>query len=299
MREERDVLLSDKTTLKLGGAARRFVYAESAEEIARVVGEADSSGVPVLVLGGGSNLVVGDDGFDGVVVTCAFDRIAVTRAERGVRITVDAGMNWDAFVARAVAEKWRGLECLSGIPGSVGATPMQNVGAYGQEVSDTIVRVRGYDRVDRKHTDFSRAECAFAYRTSRFRNDTRFVITEVEFELEESPLGAPLLYDELARALGVSRGAQYILERVREKVIELRRGKGMVLDANDPESVSAGSFFTNPIVKDDVVARVAKVAGADPPAFPAGEGKKKLAAAWLIERAGFKKGEPAGAVGIS
>ncbi len=300
MREERDVRLSDKTTLRLGGRARRIVHAESPEEIASVVRQADSSGVPVLVLGGGSNLVVSDDGFDGVVVTCAFDRVTIARAgEDIVRVTVDAGMNWDALVARAVAEKWCGLECLSGIPGSVGATPMQNVGAYGQEVSDTIVRVRGYDRVERKFVDFSREDCAFSYRSSRFRHDSRFVITQVEFELEESPLGAPILYEELARAFGTSRGAQMGIVYVRDKVIELRRGKGMVLDANDPESVSAGSFFTNPIVRADVVLHVAKVAGVDPPAFPADDGKKKLAAAWLIERAGFKKGEPPGAVGIS
>ena len=300
MREERDVLLSTKTTLRLGGVARRLVHAETADEIASVVREADSSGIPVLVLGGGSNLVVADEGFDGVVVTCAFDRIAVTRAsEEIVRVTVDAGASWDTFVARAVGEKWRGVECLSGIPGSVGATPMQNVGAYGQEVSDTIVRVRAYDRVERKFVAFSREKCAFSYRSSRFRGDSRFVITQVEFELEESPLGSPILYEELARAFGQSRGAQMGIQYVREKVIALRRGKGMVLDANDPESVSAGSFFTNPIVEESMVAEVAKIAGAEPPAFPAGEGKKKIAAAWLIERAGFKKGEPAGAIGIS
>ncbi|HEX7667633.1 MAG TPA: UDP-N-acetylmuramate dehydrogenase [Polyangiaceae bacterium] len=303
MREERDVPLSTATTLRLGGPAKRVVRAASADEAAAVVSECDARAEAVLVLGGGSNLVVADEGFDGTVVRCEFSGVRISAAsgrDAGkVHAIVDAGAGWDSFVERAVGEGWSGVEALSGIPGSVGATPMQNVGAYGQEVADTIVRVRAFDRREKKFVDFTRAECDFAYRSSRFRGSDRHLLVEVEFAFDRDRLGAPIRYAELARALGIAEGERAPAEKIRETVVRLRRGKGMVLDPNDSESVSAGSFFTNPIVSTSDVDRVAKVAGVTPPAFDAENGKKKLAAAWLIERAGFRKGEPAGPVGIS
>jgi len=275
------------------------VHAEDEAEAAQVVSEADARGENVLVLGGGSNLVVGDGGFDGVVVSCAFDEVRVVRNTEKVHVTVDAGASWDALVARAIAEGWSGVEALSGIPGSVGATPMQNVGAYGQEVSDTILSVRAYDRREHEFVEFAAGECAFSYRSSRFKGDARFLITAVTFAFERDELGAAVRYGELSRALGVGNGERASAAKIRETVISLRRGKGMVLDDADPESVSAGSFFTNPIVEAELVPKIAAAAGAMPPTFEAGEGKVKVAAAWLIERAGFKKGEPLGSVGIS
>jgi UDP-N-acetylmuramate dehydrogenase len=297
--EERNVSLSESTTLKLGGPAKRFVHVENETELAKVVSEADASGEKVLVLGGGSNLVVGDAGFDGVVVKIAASKITAEPKAGKVHVSVQAGASWDAFVERAVNEGWSGVEALSGIPGSVGATPMQNVGAYGQEVSDTITRVHAYDRHENKFVNFAAENCAFSYRSSRFRGDSRYVITAVDFVFAVDASGAPIRYAELSRELGIAEGERTSAARIRETVSRLRRGKGMVLDAADPESVSAGSFFTNPIVDAASVAHITSAAGSAPPAFDAGSGKFKVPAAWLIERAGFKKGEPAGSVGIS
>ena len=299
MREERNVSLAESTTLKLGGPAKRLVHVENESELANVVSDADARGEKMLMLGGGSNLVVGDSGFDGVAVKIAASKVTPEKKAGKIHVRVDAGASWDAFVARAVGEGWSGVEALSGIPGSVGATPMQNVGAYGQEVSDTIARVYAFDRKSSQFAEFYRAECAFKYRGSRFRGDNCFVITAVEFVFDESPLGAPIRYGELSRALGVADGERAPAEKIRETVIALRRGKGMVIDAADPESVSAGSFFMNPIVDSETLAKIEIAAGAKPPSFDAGEGKFKVAAAWLIEHAGFKKGEPSGSVGIS
>ncbi|MEO7109440.1 MAG: UDP-N-acetylmuramate dehydrogenase [Polyangiaceae bacterium] len=299
MHEERNVLLSKSTTLALGGPAMRFVHVENEKELAQVVSEADARGEKLLVLGGGSNLVVGDAGFDGVVVKIAASRITPDAKAGKVHVSVQAGASWDALVARAVLEGWSGVEALSGIPGSVGATPMQNVGAYGQEVSDTITRVSAYDRHEKQFVDFAAEKCAFSYRSSRFRGDDRFVITAVDFVFDRDTNGAPVRYAELSRELGIAEGERTSAARIRETVIRLRRGKGMVVDATDPESVSAGSFFTNPIVDAAVVASITSVAGIAPPAFASGSGKFKVPAAWLIERAGFNKGEPAGRVGIS
>jgi UDP-N-acetylmuramate dehydrogenase len=297
--EERNVSLSKFTTLRLGGRAQRFVHVENARELAMVVGEADAKGEPVLILGGGSNLVVGDAGFDGVVVKMRSDQISPEIKAEKVHVSVQAGASWDAFVKRAVEDGWSGVEALSGIPGSVGATPMQNVGAYGQEVSDTITRVHAYDRREKQFVDFAAENCGFSYRSSRFRGDDRYVVTVVDFVFDLDRSGAPIRYAELSRELGVAEGERVDAARIRETVIRLRRGKGMVLDETDSESVSAGSFFTNPIVDAASVAHIASVVGSAPPAFDSGSGKFKVPAAWLIERAGFKKNEPAGSVGIS
>ena len=298
--------LADLTTLRLGGAASRLVDAASAAEIVEVVRDCDERDEPVLLLGGGSNLVVADDGFDGTVVRvtskgvdvdhagCSSDDLA---ACGGVVVTVAAGESWDALVGRAVAEGWVGFEALAGIPGAVGATPMQNVGAYGQEVAETIWTVRTYDRVDRAIRTFANADCRFDYRTSRFKGHDRHVILDVSYQLRLGDLGARVTYAELARALGIQLGERAPIADVREAVLGLRRGKGMVLDEADHDTWSAGSFFTNPIVSAAEVSRLPDGA----PRWPCPDGRIKTSAAWLIERAGFTRGHlgPGGRVALS
>jgi UDP-N-acetylmuramate dehydrogenase len=304
------VPLAPLTTLRVGGAARTLVEATSAEEIAQAVSGADARREPVLVLGGGSNLVVGDGGFDGLVVKVASRGVAVTVDEaRGrARIDVEAGEPWDELVARCVAEGWSGLECLSGIPGLAGATPIQNVGAYGQEVKETIASVRVLDRRTGEVRDVAARDCGFAYRASVFKGDATFVVTRVTFDLAMTREGAPIRYAELARALSVEAGARAPMRVVRETIIALRRAKGMVLDDADPDSVSAGSFFVNPLVDEAqlalLVERVAArgIDAATIPRFASDDGRTKVSAAWLIERAGFVKGwsaTPEARVGIS
>lgn len=298
MREDRNVSLASFTTLRLGGAALRFVRVESVVELEAVVSEADARGEPLLILGGGSNLVIGDEGV-GLVVQIAFDGIEVAKDGDRVRVTVAAGASWDDFVARAVSEGWSGVECLSGIPGLVGATPMQNVGAYGQDVGETIRRVGVFDRGSRSHLWLDREACAFTYRNSYFKGNARYVITQVEFSFAVDPLGAPVRYAELSRALGVAEGARAPAKVIRPMVIDLRRKKGMVIDAADPDSVSAGSFFMNPIVRADGLRRIEESITEPVPRFAMEGGEFKVPAAWLIERAGFAKGHTAGHVGIS
>jgi len=282
-------LLRDHTTLRLGGPAKDFVTATTAREVVDAVRSADEAGVPVLVLGGGSNLVVADDGFPGTVVHVGTRGIVPDVEEDGATcggalVRVAAGESWDGLVARAVESGWTGIEALSGIPGSVGATPIQNVGAYGQEVSQTIASVRVWDRVLKGLRTFAAADCGFGYRHSRFKADPgRHVVLEVTFQLPQGDLGAPVAYAELARALGVEQGARAPLADVRAAVLGLRGGKGMVLDADDHDTWSAGSFFTNPVVDPAVVPEGA-------PAWPQPDGRVKTSAAWLIDHAGFAKG---------
>ena len=299
------VSLGPLTTLGLGGPACALEEARSEAEIARLVSDADARGEPVLVLGGGSNLVIADAGWGGLVVKIASRGIDVE--ERGDRaiVTVEAGEPWESVVARAVTGGLVGIECLAGIPGLAGSTPIQNVGAYGQEVGDTIARVRAWDRRARAFVELAPAECAFAYRSSAFKADpARFVVTRVSFELARGARSAPVRYAELCKALGVAEGERAPLDVVRDTVVALRRGKGMVIDPADPDTRSAGSFFTNPIVtlaEADAVAARAKARGIDAPVprFGAGEGRVKLAAAWLIERAGFAKGHALGRARVS
>ncbi|MFD2489567.1 UDP-N-acetylmuramate dehydrogenase [Amycolatopsis jiangsuensis] len=294
--------LADCTTLRLGGPARRFVHAATSEDLVAAVRDADDAGEPVLLLGGGSNLVVADDGFAGTLV-----RIASSGWTRdgdgdgdadgdsdGDVVEVAAGQEWDAFVAELADAGLGGLECLSGIPGSVGATPIQNVGAYGCEVAESIVSVRLYDRAAREIRTVPAGELGFGYRTSVLKGTDRGVVLSVRFRIDPSGESAPVRYAELARTLGVEIGAKVPTARAREAVLGLRRGKGMVLDPADHDTWSAGSFFTNPIVPADesaaTVARITAAAG-EPPQYPA-EGGVKLSAAWLIDRAGFGKGHP-------
>jgi len=265
------------------------VRATTEAELVDACRRADEQGEPVLVLAGGSNLVVADAGFAGTVVEVATTGV---RADHegddptcgGVVVTVAAGEPWDGFVERAVGHGWVGLEALSGIPGSVGATPIQNVGAYGQEVSQTVASVRVWDRVLRGPRTFAAADCGFGYRTSRFKRDPdRHVVLEVTFQVRQGKLGTPVAYAELARTLGVEVGSRVPTTEVREAVLALRRGKGMVLDPADHDTWSAGSFFTNPVVPAAAVPDGA-------PAWPQPDGLVKTSAAWLIERAGFGKG---------
>ncbi len=322
------VRLSRFTTLGLGGPARRFVVAGTDEEIIAAVRAADQRGEPLLVLGGGSNLVISDDGFPGTVIQVATKGIHRTtdpgagpdaagpgQAEPGARVTLSiaAGEEWDTVVASCVAADLAGLECLSGIPGLAGATPIQNVGAYGQEVADTITRVRVYDRASAEVMDLAAADCGFGYRTSAFKRSItppavtgRFVVLGVTFQLTGDRLSRPVRYAELAGALGLDaarqdeggqgKGARAPLGDVRSAVLRLRRGKGMVLDPADPDSRSAGSFFTNPVLDTAQFAALRRVVdqrcgpGVPIPQFPAGPGQVKVPAAWLIGQAGFGKG---------
>jgi UDP-N-acetylmuramate dehydrogenase len=295
------VLLSGCTTLGLGGPARRFVRAGTEAELVAAVRAADDAGEPLLILGGGSNLVIADDGFPGTVVQIATAGIrAAGKPGDAARVTVAAGEDWDGLVARCVRDGLAGLECLSGIPGRAGATPIQNVGAYGQEVAETITAVRVYDRKAGEVAELPAAECGFGYRTSSFKRDPsgRHVVLAVTFRLARGQRSGPVRYPELARALGVTEGETAPLGAVREAVLRLRRGKGMLLDPGDPDSRSAGSFFTNPVLDSAQFAalRAAVTAHHGPgtaiPQFPAGPGQVKVPAAWLISQAGFGKGYP-------
>lgn len=268
-----------------------------------VVRAADAAGTPLLIIGGGSNLVIGDKGFEGTAL-----RIATKGFElHGTRLELAAGEVWTDAVARTVEAGLAGIECLAGIPGSAGATPIQNVGAYGQEVSSTITEVVAYDRRTGETVTVPNAECAFSYRHSRFKQDPeRYVVLRVRFELEDADgLSAPLKYAETARALGVEAGDRVPAAAARESVLKLRAGKGMVLDPEDHDTWSAGSFFTNPILDQAAyevfLARVRDRLGPDvvPPAFPAGDGHTKTSAAWLIDKAGFTKGYGSGPARIS
>jgi UDP-N-acetylmuramate dehydrogenase len=305
------VSLSGFTTLRLGGPAARFTDARTADEVVAEVRKADAAGEPLLVIGGGSNLVVSDDGFPGTVLRVATAGVAVSELGERVLVTVAAGENWDRLVEWSVTEKLAGIECLAGIPGLAGATPIQNVGAYGQEVAATITAVTVYDRAAGTVTALAGRNCGFGYRTSMFKRTGwpvagrgteagptgRHVVLDVTFALERDPMSVPIGYSELARALGAVPGDRAPLADVRSAVLELRRGKGMVLDPADPDTLSAGSFFTNPVLDSGQFAALEQIAAGRPPGervpvFPAGHGLVKVPAAWLIERAGFGKGYP-------
>ncbi|OLT24262.1 UDP-N-acetylenolpyruvoylglucosamine reductase [Nocardiopsis sp. CNR-923] len=304
--------LCDHTTLGLGGPAKEFVAARTTAALVDAVTTADRDGEPLLILGGGSNLVVADDGFAGTVVRVDTRTVSLVEAgqdpdtgETLVLVRAEAGVEWDSLVRRTVEEGLSGVEFLSGIPGRVGSTPIQNVGAYGQDVSQTVVEVGVHDRHTGERRTMTNAECGFTYRDSVFKGGDRYVVCEVVFELRRSELSRPIRYAEVARALGVEAGVRVPLDEARETVLALRAGKGMVLDPDDPDTRSAGSFFTNPVVSAEefaaVRARVAARLGADVevPGHPDGEGNVKLSAAWLIDRAGFTKGYGTGPARIS
>jgi UDP-N-acetylmuramate dehydrogenase len=318
------VRLAEYTTLRLGGPAARYVRAASQDELIATVRAADAEAEPVLVLGGGSNLVVADEGFPGVVVQSTARGEEFAAAGDAVDVTVQAGQDWDEFVQECLDQGLSGVECLSGIPGRAGATPIQNVNAYGQDVADTITSVRVYDRLSDQVVVMAAADCGFGYRSSVFKRQAaaagrgatlnpasvtgRFVILAVTFRLPVSPLSAPVRYGELSRVLGVAEGDRVPLAAARQAVLELRRGKGMVLAEADPDTRSAGSFFTNPVVSAAQYGELAarRATGDEPgragasvreldaragiPHWPASDGQVKVSAAWLIEHAGFSKG---------
>lgn len=304
--------LAELTTMRVGGAPRRLVEVDSAEALAEAVRSADDQGEPLLVVSGGSNLVVADEGFPGTAVLVRNRGVAVESDDAcgGVVVRVAAGEPWDDLVARAVTESWSGIEALAGIPGSTGATPVQNVGAYGQEVAQTIWSVRVYDRVARRVRTLANADCDFSYRHSLLKESMRlhdvgggrqvtprYVVLEVTFQLRPTELSQPIGYADLARHLDVDPGARVPLADARQAVLEQRGRRGMVLQDADHDTWSCGSFFTNPILSEDDMAqvreRVCGRLGADGPVlpeFPAHDGTVKTSAAWLIDKAGFTKG---------
>ena len=277
--------LAELTTLRVGGPAGEVVVAATEAELVSAVRGCDAAGTPLLLVGGGSNLLVGDGGFDGVVVRALVPGISIIEESDQVLVTAWCGESWDDLVALAVGEGWGGIEALSGIPGLVGATPIQNVGAYGQEVSDVIANVRVLDRDEGAIRDLSPADCAFGYRDSRFKREpSRFVILAVTYRLARDPWSV-VRYAQLAEALDVEVGGIAPISAVRDAVLALRRAKGMVLDPADPDTASAGSFFTNPVLDADIAA--ALPAGC--PRYPSPTGVK-VSAAWLIEQAGIGRG---------
>jgi UDP-N-acetylmuramate dehydrogenase len=298
--------LAPFTTLGIGGPARWFIEAIGEEDVSLAAAWARARGIKLFVLGGGSNLLIADRGFDGLVLHIALRGISVSETSAGAAqrtFAAAAGEVWDGFVERTVGENCAGLECLAGIPGTVGGTPVQNVGAYGQEVASAIERVRAFDLAQCTFVEFSAAECGFAYRRSRFNSTDRdrYVVTRVAYRLTHG--GAPTLrYADLQRAF--ASDAQPSLAEVAAVVRRVRQTKGMLLVEGDPDCRSAGSFFKNPVAAEDHVRHIAKSSAKEPPRFPAGPGTEnqgcvKVPAAWLIEQAGFAKGYARGAAGIS
>jgi UDP-N-acetylmuramate dehydrogenase len=286
--------LADHTTLRVGGSAREWVEAGSEGDLIEAVAEADAAGTPVLVLGGGSNLLVADEGFGGRVVRVGTSGVrADSDACGGAVVRVAAGESWDSLTLRAATEGWLGVEALAGVPGLVGSTPIQNVGAYGQEIGQTVASVRCWDRTTNSVRTLFARDLRFGYRTSMLKQQpTRYVVLEVVFQFRLGDLGTPVRYAELATKLGIEPGDRAPVTDVRAAVLELRRSKGMVLDARDHDTWSAGSFFTNPVVEASVVPEGA-------PSWPADDGRVKTSAAWLIEHAGFSKGYGDGPAALS
>jgi UDP-N-acetylmuramate dehydrogenase len=300
---EHYVPLAARCTLGVGGSARFFVRAQEERTLVQALEWADQGGVSVRVLGGGSNVVIADEGLDALVIRIGLrGRKVRDEGEDDIELTAAAGEPWDDVVAYSVGRGWAGLECLSGIPGLVGAAPIQNVGAYGQDVSETLARVRVYDRISREAVTIPAEECGFAYRDSMFKSvaPDRYVVLDVTFRLRKD--GVPTVrYAELAAKLAAQGLGSPSLNDVRHTVLALRASKSMVVDHDDPNRRSCGSFFVNPVVMDDELPRIERRVGADSgmPRFAAGPGQTKLSAAWLIERAGFSKGQRRGPVGLS
>jgi UDP-N-acetylmuramate dehydrogenase len=301
--------LAPFTTFLIGGPARWFAEAASEDEIVEATAWAQERKLALFVLGGGSNLLVSDAGFDGLVLRVGLKGMTVVDApediehQAGQKIyQVAAGEDWEHCVQQTVDDGCAGLECLAGIPGTVGGTPVQNVGAYGQEVASAIDRVRAFDLKKRVFVEFTAAECGFAYRRSRFNSADRgrYIVTCVDYRL--TPGGAPTIrYADLQKAIleGLPEGAQPNLAEVAAQVRRVRQTKGMLLVEDDPNCRSAGSFFKNPVLTEDELQRIAAGSVKEPPRFPAGSGQVKLPAAWLIEQAGYPKGFALGAAGIS
>jgi UDP-N-acetylmuramate dehydrogenase len=296
------ISLAPLTTLGVGGPARYFAEAGDEAEVREAVEFARSRSLPLFVLGSGSNVVVSDAGFPGLVLKLGMQEFAEEASEGRIALTAEAGADWDTLVASAVKSDAAGVECLSGIPGTVGGTPIQNVGAYGQEVAQTIREVRALDLHSLETVTFSNAECGFGYRSSRFNTADRgrYIILRVTFLLTPGA-AATVAYPDLQKRFA-ARVKPPSLAAVRDAVLEIRRSKAMLIVPGDEDARSAGSFFKNPVVPAAACAHLVSclaARGLDLPSYPAGEGHRKLPAAWLVEHAGFAKGYRKGAAGIS
>lgn len=287
--------LRDYTSLRVGGEATRFIEVSSEEEIVAAIESSEDS--PILIIGGGTNILVADSGFAGTVIRLSNNKTeSEIDACSGATLTIGAGSDWDRFVASTISRGFAGLETLSGIPGTVGAAPIQNIGAYGHEVSEFITQVRTYDREKKAIKTFTNSECQFEYRNSIFKkNPGRYVVISVQFQLRVGQESTPITYLELAKKLGINQGEKATVTDTRDAVIELRRSKGMILDRNDRDSWSAGSFFTNPIISAEVAATLPEAA----PRWAMSDGLVKVSAAWLIENSGINKGDASGGARIS
>ena len=281
--------LSQYTSLHVGGPAQKFVHATTEVELIAAIQEADSAREPLLVIGGGSNVLVGDAGFKGTVIRVETKgNTYEVDACSGGMITVAAGEDWDQFVAWIMDKGFAGLETLSGIPGTVGGAPIQNIGAYGHEVAEVIAKVRTFDRKSNEQLTFTNQSCEFSYRSSIFKKEpNRYVILDVTFQLRNGEMSLPIKYQELANFLGIKLEERALISEVRTAVLALRASKGMLLDANDPDSWSAGSFFVNPILSQEQAVKLPEGA----PRWPQSDGRIKTSAAWLMEHAGVKKGD--------
>lgn len=281
--------LAQYTSLRVGGPAQKFIHATTEQELIEAVKNSDKSGEPLLIIGGGSNVLIGDQGFNGTVIrvetkgnSYQFDACS------GGMITVNSGENWDEFVQWIISKGFADVETLSGIPGTVGGAPIQNIGAYGHEVCEVIARVRTWDRKINAVKTFTNQDCEFGYRTSRFKREKdRYVVLDVTFQLRKGEMSLPIKYQELANYLGVQLGDRVLVEDVRRAVLALRAAKGMVLSESDPDSWSAGSFFVNPILSAELAAKLPS----DAPRWQQADGRVKTSAAWLMEKSGVRKGE--------
>jgi UDP-N-acetylmuramate dehydrogenase len=301
LRIEENVPLAPLTTIGIGGPARYFVRATSVDELREAVDWAGRNNHPLFVLGGGSNLLISDAGFPGLVLHVDLRGITLESEDAFATVKVGAAEPWDPFVALAVENSWAGIECLSGIPGSTGATPIQNVGAYGQDVSETIIRVEVLDRNTGLVQSLTNWDCRFGYRSSLFKNyeRERYIVVGVTFRLKKNGQ-ANVRYPELQRYLDERGIAASDLPGVRDAVIAIRKRKGMVIDAADPDTRSDGSFFMNPVLSAAEFERFRELGGTESaPTFPSSDGSVKLSAAWLIEHAGFGKGFTHRNVGLS
>lgn len=287
--------LRDYTSLRVGGPAKKFVEVATESEIIAAIEAAGDT--PILIIGGGTNILVSDSGFEGTVIRInSHSMKSEVDACSGATLTIGAGENWDEFVATTLDRGFAGLETLSGIPGTVGAAPIQNIGAYGHEVSEFITRVRTYDRQAKGLKTFTNSECEFSYRNSHFKaHPGRYVVLDVQFNLRRGELTTPISYAELAKKLGIEVGEKAPISATRTAVLELRAAKGMLLNPNDRDSWSAGSFFTNPIISQEIAATLPT----DAPRWPTADGKVKTSAAWLIEHSGVHKGDSHGGARVS
>ena len=287
--------LSKYTSLRVGGPAKKIVNVSTETEIIAAIEAAGES--PVLIIGGGSNVLIADSGFEGTVIHIANNQAeSEVDACSGATLTIGAGEDWDRFVATTISRGFAGLETLSGIPGTVGAAPIQNIGAYGHEVSEFITRVRTYDRQAKAVKTFTNAECEFEYRSSHFKKHPgRYIVLSVQFQIRTGEISTPITYAELAKKLGIAVGEKAPVVDTRKAVMELRASKGMLLNPEDKDSWSAGSFFTNPIVSTEIASALPEIA----PKWPTSDGRVKTSAAWLIENSGIDKGQSHGGARIS